>query len=80
MLPRSTSPTPAGVPVRMTSPGSSVKAADAYSMIEAMPWIMSAVVPMIEAKCGEMNKRDRNTLQRRIEKAVRSFVAGGSAK
>ena len=41
--------------------------------------IMSAVVPMIEAKCGEMNKRDRNTLQRRIEKAVRSFVRGGAS-
>ena len=40
--------------------------------------IMSAVVPMIEAKCGEMNTRDRNTLKRRIEKAVRSFVAGGA--
>ena len=40
--------------------------------------IMSAVVPMIEAKCGEMNKRDRNTLQRRIEKAVRSFVGGAA--
>ena len=40
--------------------------------------IMSAVVPMIEAKCGEINKRDRGTLQRRIEKAVRSFVAGGA--
>ena len=38
--------------------------------------IMSAVVPMIEAKCGELNKRDRNTLQRRIEKAVRAFVGG----
>jgi len=42
--------------------------------------IMSAVVPMIEAKCGEMNKRDRNTLKRRIEKAVRAFVAGGTQK
>jgi hypothetical protein len=40
--------------------------------------IMSAVVPMIEAKCGELNKRDTNTLKRRIEKAVRSFVAGGA--
>jgi hypothetical protein len=39
--------------------------------------IMSAVVPMIEAKCGVINQRDRNTLQRRIEKAVRPFVAAG---
>jgi len=38
--------------------------------------IMFAVVPMIEAKCGTMNKRDRNTLQRHIEKAVRSFIQG----
>ena len=38
--------------------------------------IMSAVVPMIEAKCGQMNKRDRGTLQRRIEKAVRGFIRG----
>ena len=36
--------------------------------------IMSAVVPIIETKCGEMNKRDRNTLRRRIENAVREFV------
>jgi hypothetical protein len=36
--------------------------------------IMSAVVPMIEAKCGTLNKRDANTLKRRIEKAVRLFV------
>ena len=40
--------------------------------------IMSAVVPMIEANCGEMKKRDRNTLKRRIEKAVRSFIAGSA--
>ncbi len=38
--------------------------------------IMSAVVPMIEAKCGAMNKRDRNTLQRHVEKAVRQFIRG----
>jgi hypothetical protein len=36
--------------------------------------VMSAVVPMIEAKCGAMNKRDRGTLQRHVEKAVRAFV------
>ncbi len=36
--------------------------------------IMAAVVPMIEAKCGGMNKRDQNTLKRHVEKAVRSFV------
>ncbi len=42
--------------------------------------IMSAVIPMIEAKCGEMNKRDQNTLKRRIEKAVRGFVGAGAAK
>jgi hypothetical protein len=36
--------------------------------------IMSAVVPIIETKCGEMNKRDQNTLRRKVEKAVREFV------
>ena len=40
--------------------------------------IMAAVVPMIEAKCGQMNKRDQNTLKRHVEKAVRSFVGGGA--
>ncbi len=40
--------------------------------------LMSAVVPMIEAKCGTMNKRDQNTLKRQIEKAVRGFVGGRS--
>ena len=37
--------------------------------------IMSAVIPMIEANCGTLNKRDQNTLKRHIEKAVRAFVA-----
>jgi hypothetical protein len=32
------------------------------------------VVEMIEAKCGELNKRDRNTLKRHIRKAVEAFV------
>src|SRR5687768_4246777 len=36
--------------------------------------IMSAVVPMIEAKCGTMNMRDQNTLERHVETAVRQFV------
>ncbi len=36
--------------------------------------IMSAVIPMIESKCGTLNKRDQNTLRRHIEKAVRGFV------
>ena len=38
--------------------------------------IMSAVVPMIEAKCGTVNERDQNTLKRHVEKAVREFVRG----
>ena len=41
---------------------------------------MSAVVPMIEAKCGEMNKRDRGTLRRHIEKAVRQFIRDANSK
>ncbi|HTL28492.1 MAG TPA: hypothetical protein VL282_04705 [Tepidisphaeraceae bacterium] len=32
------------------------------------------VVEMIQAKCGALNKRDQNTLKRRISKAVESFV------
>jgi len=32
------------------------------------------VVEMIEAKCTTLNKRDQNTLKRRIRKAVESFV------
>ena len=39
--PATNGPTPDGVPVRMTSPGSSVKAADAYAMMSATEWIMS---------------------------------------
>jgi hypothetical protein len=38
--------------------------------------IMSAVVPMIEAKCGTLNKRDTKTLKRHVEKAVREFIKG----
>src|SRR5690348_1368453 len=30
--------------------------------------LMSAIVPMIEAKCGALNKRDTNTLKRHVEK------------
>jgi hypothetical protein len=36
-------PTPAGVPVKITSPGSSVKAADAYSTISATLKIIEEV-------------------------------------
>ena len=36
--------------------------------------IMSAVIPMIESKCGSLNKRDQNTLKRHVEKAVRTFA------
>ena len=32
------------------------------------------VVEMIEAKCSTLNKREQNTLKRRIRKAVESFV------
>jgi hypothetical protein len=32
------------------------------------------VVEMIEARCTTLNKRDQNTLKRRIRKAVESFV------
>ena len=32
------------------------------------------VVEMVEAKCSTLNKRDQNTLKRRIRKAVESFV------
>jgi len=39
--------------------------------------IMSAVVPMIESKCGTLNKRDQNTLKRHIEKAVRGLCGRG---
>jgi hypothetical protein len=42
--------------------------------------IMSAVVPMIEAKCGTLNERDTNTLKRRIEKTVRQFIEGAQKR
>ena len=38
--------------------------------------LMSAVVPMIESRCGTLNKRDQSTLKRQMEKAVREFVKG----
>ena len=38
--------------------------------------IVEAVVPIIETKCGELSKRDRSALKRRVDKAVRSFIAG----
>ena len=34
------------------------------------------VVEMVEAKCQTLNGRERKTLQRRIDKAIRSFVQG----
>ncbi len=36
--------------------------------------LMSAIVPMIEAKCGTLNKRDQGTLKRHVEKAVRAIA------
>ena len=39
--------------------------------------LMSAIVPMIETRCGALNKRDQNTLKRHVEKAVREFVRRG---
>jgi hypothetical protein len=49
------------------------KARDAQADFLVMS-IVAAVTPTIEAKCGELSKRDLNTLKRRIEKAVRQFV------
>lgn len=36
--------------------------------------LMDLVIDMVEAKCSKLNKRDQNTLKRRIQKAVESFV------
>jgi len=36
--------------------------------------LTDVVKEMVEAKCSELNKRDQNTLKRRIRKAVESFV------
>jgi hypothetical protein len=38
--------------------------------------VVEAVIPIIEAKCGQLPKRDRNTLKRQVDKAVRTFIAG----
>ena len=43
--PASTGPTPAGVPVRMMSPGRRVKAFEQWLMRSSTPWTMSAEVP-----------------------------------
>jgi hypothetical protein len=36
--------------------------------------LSEVVADMVQAKCGDLSKRDRNTLQRRINKAVGEFV------
>lgn len=43
--PATIGPTPAGVPVRMTSPGSSVITADTYSFCPLGPWIETELDP-----------------------------------
>jgi hypothetical protein len=42
--------------------------------------LMSAIVPIIEARCGALNKRDVNTLKRHVEKAVRQFIQGAQKR
>src|SRR5439155_23762218 len=43
--PSTNPPSPAGVPVRIRSPGSSVQMSETNSMISGMLWIMSRVLP-----------------------------------
>jgi hypothetical protein len=38
------------------------------------------VVEMVEAKCQTLTNRERNTLERRIDKALRLFVQGQKPK
>jgi hypothetical protein len=47
------------------------KSAATDLLVEALN---DVVVEMVEAKCSTLNKRDQNTLKRRIRKAVESFV------
>ena len=65
---------PRGKPPPKSSPASPAKASGDPQVDFLILSIMSAITPMIEARCGELNKRDKNTLRRHIEKAVRSFV------
>jgi hypothetical protein len=41
--------------------------------------LTNVVEQMVQEKCGELSKRDRSTLQRRILKAIRQFVRGCGA-
>ena len=38
------------------------------------------VVDMVEAKCQTITNRERKTLERHIDKAIRSFVQGQKPK
>ena len=38
------------------------------------------VVDMVEAKCQTITSRERKTLERRIDKAIRLFVQGQKAQ
>ena len=69
---------PRGKPPPKSSPAPAANVSTNAQVDFLILSIMSAITPMIEARCGELNKRDKNTLRRRIEKAVRSFV--GRAK
>ena len=41
-----------------------------------MTALADVVVEMVEAKCKTITNRERQTLERRIEKAIRLFVEG----
>jgi hypothetical protein len=45
-----------------------------------MTALADVVVEMVEAKCKTITNRERQTLERRIEKAIRLFVEGRKPK
>ena len=56
------------------------KKVDVESQVQLlMTTLADLVVEMVEKKCSTITNRERKTLERRIEKALRLFVEGKKA-
>jgi hypothetical protein len=62
-------------PSKPVQPAPPAPAADAALRI-LLSTLTDLVVEMVEAKCQTINGRERKTLERRIDKAIRLFVEG----
>ena len=66
--------------VSKSAQNTSPDAATEPAMQLLLSTLTDLVVEMVEAKCQTITGRERKTLERRIDKAIRSFVQGMKPK